>query len=90
MFSGEFDPDVYYGFNKYLSSIQGEEGWGGGCWVGVFFVLGFGVGCFFFFNILVNLEAAKLLLCKTPGKSIVFQQGFMWPLGFGLYRIASS
>lgn len=25
----EFDPDVYYCFNKYISSIQGEEGfWG--------------------------------------------------------------
>lgn len=45
---------------------------------------------FFFFNILVNLEAAKFLLCKTPGKSIVYQQGFMWPLGFGLCHIASS
>lgn len=76
MFSGEFDPDVYYCFNKYLSSIQTEED-------GEVF-------SFFFFNILVNLEAAKFLLCKTPGKSIVYQQGFMWPLGFGLCHIASS
>lgn len=47
----------------------------------VYFVvlLGF-VGVFF--NIPVNLEAAKFLLCKTSGKSIVFQQGFMWPLDF--------
>lgn len=39
--------------------------------------------CFVFKNISVNLEAAKFLLCKTSGKSIVFMwQGFMWPLGF--------
>lgn len=85
MFSEEFDPDVQYCFNKYILSIQGEEGFLG-IWGFVWFWLFGFVGIFWFFgfflNILVNFEAAKFLLCKTPGKVYSISAGIHVALGF--------